>query len=151
TRFWTRRLLAGAACLALLLAPVAVHADENTQGPPEPTLAQLDEPEGYDDAQLDAYEPAPQAEPAVNRRTPKPVVVATDVPDKAVVAEDFASDSKVEVIRERYPNRTVKIEREVTQDADGNYVNHGTWKMWDEAGNLVAEGRYFNGQREGIW
>ena len=46
------------------------------------------------------------------------------------IADDGA---EIEVIRERYPNRSVKIEREVTQDAEGNYVNHGSWKMWDLA------------------
>lgn len=58
---------------------------------------------------------------------------------------------EVETIRERYPNRSVKIEREVTQDEQGNYVNHGSWKMWDERGNLVAEGRYEMGAKTGRW
>ena len=49
------------------------------------------------------------------------------------------------------PNGNVKIEREVTTDADGNYVNHGAWRMWDDAGKLVAEGRYEMGRRSGQW
>lgn len=61
------------------------------------------------------------------------------------------SDNDNDVVRERYPNRSVKIEREVTQDAAGNYVNHGTWKMWDEAGNVVAEGQFRDGKRYGLW
>ena len=66
-------------------------------------------------------------------------------------AADAALPEGVEVVRERYPNRRVKIERHVTLDDQGNYVNHGSWKMWDEAGNLVAEGQYDMGNRTGRW
>jgi antitoxin component YwqK of YwqJK toxin-antitoxin module len=65
--------------------------------------------------------------------------------------ETSEGDNAIEVIRERYPNRSVKIEREVTQDAEGNYVNHGSWKMWDPQGSLVAEGQYHYGERAGVW
>ena len=37
------------------------------------------------------------------------------------------------------------------QDIDGNYVNHGSWKMWDPAGRLVAQGEYRNNRRTGVW
>jgi hypothetical protein len=57
----------------------------------------------------------------------------------------------VEVIRERYPNGSVKIERGVALDADGNYMNHGMWKLWNEEGTLVAEGQYDMGERTGAW
>ena len=56
-----------------------------------------------------------------------------------------------EVIRERFPNGSIRLEREVTQDADGNYINHGAWKMFDERGTIVAEGHYRNGERDGVW
>jgi antitoxin component YwqK of YwqJK toxin-antitoxin module len=59
--------------------------------------------------------------------------------------------SPKEVIRERYPDGRVKIEREVTIDADGNYVNHGAWRMWNPAGKLIAEGSYSMGRRWGEW
>ena len=86
-------------------------------------------------------------------------------PDFAAVADtapyDFAPEesaldaeesySEIEIIRERYPNRRVKIEREVTTNAEGSYVNHGTWKNWDEAGTLIAEGQYQMGRRVGVW
>jgi len=57
----------------------------------------------------------------------------------------------VELIQERYPNRAIKIEREVTQDEQGNYINHGIWKMWDQQGNIIAEGQYRDGERHGLW
>ncbi|HEY2892732.1 MAG TPA: hypothetical protein VGJ16_00915 [Pirellulales bacterium] len=58
---------------------------------------------------------------------------------------------EVEVIKERFKNGSIKIEREVTQDQHGNYVNDGSWKMWDERGQLVAQGQYQNGKRKGTW
>ncbi|REJ67755.1 MAG: toxin-antitoxin system YwqK family antitoxin [Planctomycetota bacterium] len=64
---------------------------------------------------------------------------------------EFATATDVETIRERHANRTVKIEREVIRDADDNYVNHGAWKMWDKDGELVAEGNYRDGRRQGEW
>lgn len=70
----------------------------------------------------------------------------------ATATTDAANEPVVlEVIRERYPNGTVKIEREVTMDPEGNYVNHGAWRMWDEASKLVSEGRYEMGRRSGRW
>ena len=56
-----------------------------------------------------------------------------------------------EIVRERFPNRQVKIERHVSQDEYGNYINHGSWKQWDEQGNLVAQGEFKMGERSGVW
>jgi antitoxin component YwqK of YwqJK toxin-antitoxin module len=58
---------------------------------------------------------------------------------------------EVEVIRERYPDGKVKIERQVTLDADGNYVNHGPWKLYSPSEIIVAEGQYDMGRRVGSW
>lgn len=67
--------------------------------------------------------------------------------DQEIVQTDVAT----EVFRERYPNRHVKVEREVTLDTDGNYVNHGKWKMWGPTGTVVAEGQYNMGKQVGNW
>ena len=74
----------------------------------------------------------------------------------AEVVPPIASDQQitpapVEVIQERFTDGTVKIQREVTQDAGHNYVNHGVWKQWDRSGRLIAEGRYEMGQPVGTW
>ncbi|HTQ38103.1 MAG TPA: hypothetical protein VMJ32_03695 [Pirellulales bacterium] len=70
-------------------------------------------------------------------------------------ADDKASGSDtengIEVIRERYPDSTVKVERHVTQDSEGNYYNHGLWTEWDEKGRLVGSGEYRYGKRQGRW
>ena len=58
---------------------------------------------------------------------------------------------EVEVIRERYPDGKIKIERQVTLDADGNYVNHGPWKLYSPSEIIIAEGQYDMGKRVGNW
>lgn len=79
----------------------------------------------------------------------------------AAIAQDTAGANKydaetydddgTEVIRERYDNRSVKVERSVTRDDDNNYINHGPWKMFNQAGNVIAEGQFEHGKRHGVW
>lgn len=57
----------------------------------------------------------------------------------------------VETIRERNARGQVRLLRQVAQDTEGNYVNHGVWKKWDDAGQLVAIGDYRDGERHGHW
>lgn len=71
--------------------------------------------------------------------------------DDANADTDAPSSVQVEVIRERYPNANIKVEREVTQDENENYINHGQWKMWDPNGNVMVEGRYVMNKRDGLW
>lgn len=56
-----------------------------------------------------------------------------------------------EIIRERYPDGAVKIERQVTRDAQKNYINHGPWTMWDEKQRKIGVGEFHEGQRHGTW
>jgi antitoxin component YwqK of YwqJK toxin-antitoxin module len=58
---------------------------------------------------------------------------------------------EVELIRERYPDGKVLIERQVTLNGEGNYVNHGAWKQYSTKGDVIAEGQYNFGQRIGLW
>ena len=62
-----------------------------------------------------------------------------------------ARDGEVEVVKERYPNGAVRIERCVILDPDKNYVNHGSWKMYSATGSVIAEGQYDMGRRIGLW
>ena len=59
--------------------------------------------------------------------------------------------SAPEQIVERYPNRTIRIQRQVIQDEDRNYVNHGPWKEFDPQGRVIAQGEYAMGKRQGGW
>ena len=76
------------------------------------------------------------------------VVVVEDADEESGIA---APGRAIEIIQERYPGGELKVRREVTQDSQDNYILHGEWKMWDEAGNLVGAGEYRNNRREGAW
>lgn len=56
-----------------------------------------------------------------------------------------------ETLTQRYPNGQVMIEREVSQDSHGNYMNDGTWKMLDLQQQIMGIGRFQNGQMVGLW
>jgi antitoxin component YwqK of YwqJK toxin-antitoxin module len=62
-----------------------------------------------------------------------------------------SSPIAIELVRERYPDGRINIEREVTSDVAGNYVNHGAWRMWNADDQLVTQGRYEMGLRTGRW
>ena len=51
----------------------------------------------------------------------------------APTGEGIVDAGKVELVTERYPNGKVKIEREVGQDAAGNYINQGSYKIYNPA------------------
>jgi antitoxin component YwqK of YwqJK toxin-antitoxin module len=57
----------------------------------------------------------------------------------------------VEVIRERYADGKIKIERQVVLDDSGNYVNHGEWKLLAPNGDVIAQGNFDMGHRTGPW
>ncbi len=56
-----------------------------------------------------------------------------------------------ELLTQRYPNGQVMIEREVAMDQHGNYMNDGSWKMYDMDQQLMGSGRFENGQMVGLW
>lgn len=56
-----------------------------------------------------------------------------------------------EMIQERYPSGTLKLEREMVQDEDGNYVLDGSWRLFTEKGQSLAEGEYRRDERHGVW
>jgi antitoxin component YwqK of YwqJK toxin-antitoxin module len=60
-------------------------------------------------------------------------------------------EKPTEKFAERYPSGKIKIEREVTQDGQGNYVNHGSWTLRNERGQVISEGRFVHGERHGTW
>jgi antitoxin component YwqK of YwqJK toxin-antitoxin module len=65
---------------------------------------------------------------------------------------EVANDGvETETIRERFPNGTVRIERQVALDAEGNYVKHGSYQEWNDKGQPVIIGQYVQGKREGHW
>ena len=80
---------------------------------------------------------------------------ATGVPESIVDSSSVAPNSddqlEFETITERYPDGKTKIKRQVTQDSEENYVNHGPWIEYDQAGNEIMGGTYRLGERDGEW
>lgn len=71
-------------------------------------------------------------------------------PGKAA-AEGILDMGKLETAVELYPNGKVKIEREVSQDSAGNYVNQGAYKQYAMTGEIVRQGDFINGKMSGKW
>lgn len=79
--------------------------------------------------------------------------------EPAEVAAPIAEDGKagdtakleLDFIQERYPDGAIKIERYMRLDAQGNYIRHGAWTMYEPGGEVMARGRYEHGERHGTW
>ncbi len=56
-----------------------------------------------------------------------------------------------EVIRERYPNGAVRVERHVIQIENGDYVNHGPYTYFGPDGRKLGGGEFVLGKRNGVW
>lgn len=54
-------------------------------------------------------------------------------------------------IRQRYPDGKDQLIRQVIQDENGNYVNHGPWRLYNQRRELVARGQFDNGLMDGTW
>jgi antitoxin component YwqK of YwqJK toxin-antitoxin module len=78
-------------------------------------------------------------------------VLADATSDDLAYHTDLGVMGEVELIRERYPDGAIKTERQVTLDRDGNYVNHGAWKLFSAKGDVLAEGQFHFGRRVGLW
>ncbi len=68
----------------------------------------------------------------------KAAPITEDAAADATTQSSESTENGVEVIRERHPNSAVKVERHVTQDAEGNYYNHG---LVDRMGREGPSGR----------
>lgn len=150
--------------LTLGMALVSAMPTQAAEGrkPSEPVAQAAHEPQAADYVvQLPADEEASAesdssypytADDETAQPLDEPVAMEGEELDEATsTEEDAPATEEAEVIKERYPNGSIRIERETTQDAAGNYINHGSWKMWDERGNLQVQGQYEYGNRTGVW
>jgi antitoxin component YwqK of YwqJK toxin-antitoxin module len=105
---------------------------------------------------------APMVEPSPMAAGPKPLPTASSPVEveatldikaavKPSIPESPTGELPIEIVRERYSNSQIKTERHVTQDTNGNYINHGSWVRFDERGRMVGGGDYKLGLREGKW
>jgi len=77
--------------------------------------------------------------------------VPTLAPSRKAAAADVLDMGKLELVTERYANGQLKVEREVGQDAAGNYVNQGTFKLYAPTGEVIKTGEFLNGKQQGKW
>ena len=115
--------------LSLALVAVGVRADSiNKEPTPAPAIA--------------------DAEASVPR--PKdPAALCASGSDSRILFEHPAATT--ELVTERYPNGSVKVERHVTKDANENYVNHGTYTVYGTDGKVQMTGEYLWGKQTGHW
>jgi antitoxin component YwqK of YwqJK toxin-antitoxin module len=143
------------AALAALFFPLAAAPAQQPLGgvqvaEPVPALEKTEkEPTpAVPPSEAKAPAPLPTENPATEQ-TAAPI----PSPDAVAPGEEPATtdDALVELVKERYPSGAIKIEREVTQDVEGNYLLHGSWRQFDEQGRLMVDGRLVRNQKEGLW
>ncbi len=139
-RFFKR--MRSAACMTTVLAINICSFAEAEESIGVPVAEAISD--SFDSTAPEALSVAPANTPEILNAAPAKEQATAPVQQGAV---QLAS----EMIRERYPNRAIKISRQVIQDEAGNYVNHGPWQHMDPHGNLVAEGDYRFGKRDGLW
>lgn len=74
--------------------------------------------------------------------------------EPAVAADDLSAtgqQGEIEVITERYADRSVTTQREVVLDESMNYVNHGSYTTYDPVGKVLETGTYRMGKMDGQW
>ncbi|MGE3406217.1 MAG: toxin-antitoxin system YwqK family antitoxin [Pirellulales bacterium] len=99
-------------------------------------------------SQFHRGEPAerPSSPPAWLR--PQPTAVPLQPTPAVPVAK---SSEKLETVVERYDSGEVKVERQVKQDALGDFVNHGKYRFYGLTGNVLRQGRFEMGKLQGTW
>jgi antitoxin component YwqK of YwqJK toxin-antitoxin module len=88
------------------------------------------------------------------------IPVPVDAPEQALApstapsadsSDEQADDEARELIKELHPNGALRVEREIIQDAEGNFLRHGQYREYDIKGNVIVEGQYSRGRRMGEW
>jgi antitoxin component YwqK of YwqJK toxin-antitoxin module len=131
--------------------PPAEPTAEATQTPPQPVETFQLAPPVVDDSEEALAPIAPEESEASTPLAPSTLPAFEDVPDVRISAPIPAEAPQTEMVQERYPNGSLHIAREVTQDGQGNFINHGSWKEWSLQGELIGEGEYKKGVRHGVW
>lgn len=140
-------------CLAASLTATQVHGQELL--PANDTLAAPEVVDSYDGELSPAAAVGSISDDEEDAPVPAPLGLAGEeeelAPAPTTVEPAPAKADSSEVIEERYPDGSLKVAREVIQDAAGNYMNHGAWKMFNQRGALVAEGQFYEDKRHGVW
>lgn len=85
--------------------------------------------------------------PSNNALTPRKLVPVSET--QANNSKDVVGEA--ELVRERFPNGKVRIEKYVAESSRGDFVNHGKYVEYSEAGDVLVSGFYVDGQPDGQW
>lgn len=146
--------------LATILAlaawlPANAQSDTQDVGLPKLNLPSQTKPAGISILELGDSDGLTFSVPA---RT-KAVAIATQtIPARTVPARlstftqtAAPEEEGAELIRQRFANGEVQIERWVKEDGKGNIVNHGPFTEFAADGTLIASGNFHLGKREANW
>lgn len=76
-----------------------------------------------------------------------PPTVDLDQGEQRIASDELPTEK----VQDRYPSRTLKTERFVAQDENGNFFDHGKFTHWDEDGRMAGRGQFHHGVRDGKW
>lgn len=133
--------------LAAILIALNARAQTSPKPPAVPDAPQKAAAEALSRLPLAPPVPAKTALPEAAR---SPVAAAKQIP-LPTTGEPKSDHVRVELVSERYPNGSLKLERYVLQDAKGNFVNHGTYTVYAPDGKVLKKGDFQNGRQEGEW
>ena len=94
---------------------------------------------------------APRVLPGVRSVIRSAVEPSTPAEGAVETTSQEGDPSDAELVTERYTNGAVKTQRWVILDTQGNYINHGSFKAYDQAGKLQGTGEYRQGKEHGKW
>ena len=85
--------------------------------------------------------------------TPRSVLVPEDTMLTPIDQAEMPTvdPNTIEVVKQRFPDGSIKLAYEVGRDSEDNYVKHGDWKLFNLRGDVIAQGEYQNNQRHGLW
>ncbi len=66
-------------------------------------------------------------------------------------ASGFSRQKGPQTIRQKYDNGKDQLVRQVVQDEEGNFYNHGPWQLYNRNGELMASGQFAEGLMDGTW
>ncbi len=64
---------------------------------------------------------------------------------------DRTESAEVELVRERYSDGKIHVEKQVAMAKSGDFVNHGSYREYSPKGDVLVEGRYEWGVMVGTW
>lgn len=76
-----------------------------------------------------------------------PPTIDLDAGEQLIGSDDLPTEK----VQDRWPSRTLKTERYVAQDENGNFFDHGKFTHWDEDGRMAGRGQFRHGERHGVW